>query len=263
MTDLVAGYRPVMDQSVYSQTVLGSSVYLILCLFLIYSFLGVLIEVIFCLVRKRVLESRSGLLYLPLRPIYGIGGVGFAIFPHRFLNEPILVFLWGVVIGTVVEYVAALITEKAFGGVAWDYSDKLLNLQGKICLQYSCCWGLLALLAVYVLNPLVYAFVRLVGGDAEEIVLNVLTVLTLLSAVLTTAALLRIRKQLNALEAGARGEMVTASESAWDRLISRVAPDSVMINTCPRMSLMTEFMEVTGQQRAWIRVPLPPWRPSA
>src|SRR5829696_5031936 len=62
-------------EELYSATVLGFSVYLILWLFVIYSFLGVLVEMIFCLVQEGVLESRVGLLYLPLRPIYGVGGV--------------------------------------------------------------------------------------------------------------------------------------------------------------------------------------------
>jgi len=44
-------------------------------------------------------------------------------------------------------------------GVAWDYSDKLLNLHGRICLQYSCCWGPLAVSVVYVFDPFIDRFV--------------------------------------------------------------------------------------------------------
>jgi hypothetical protein len=47
---------------------------------------------------------------------------------------------------------------------------------------------------------------------------------------------------------------VTASDTVWDRLIARLAPDSVMINSFPRTSLMLEFMELAGERRAWIRV---------
>jgi hypothetical protein len=41
----------------------------------IHPFLGVMVEVIFWHAGNDVLESRLGLLHLPLRPIYGIGGV--------------------------------------------------------------------------------------------------------------------------------------------------------------------------------------------
>ena len=51
--------------------------------------LGVRVEVIFCLVVDGVLESRPGLLHLPLRPVYGIGGVACTLFLHRFTQEPI------------------------------------------------------------------------------------------------------------------------------------------------------------------------------
>jgi hypothetical protein len=59
----------------------------------------------------------------------------------------------------------------------------------------------------------------------------------------------------HSLRARARGEAVSAFDTGWDRLIDRLAPGSVMINTFPRMSLMTEFMELTGEQRVWIQLP--------
>jgi uncharacterized membrane protein len=78
--------------------------------------LGVLVEMIFCLVQEGVLESRVGLLYLSLRPMYGVGGVACTVLLHPFIQEPILIFLWGMVICTVVEYVASFVMEKAFTG---------------------------------------------------------------------------------------------------------------------------------------------------
>ena len=45
--------------------------------------LGVMVEVIFCRVVDGVLESRPGLLRLPLCPVYGIGGVACTLFLHR------------------------------------------------------------------------------------------------------------------------------------------------------------------------------------
>jgi uncharacterized membrane protein len=242
-------------ETLYSARVLGSSIYLILWFFVTYSFLGVLVEMIFCLFQESVLESRLGLLYLPLRPIYGVGGVACTVLLHRFIQEPILIFIWGMLICSVVEYLASFVMEKAFSTVSWDYSDKLLNLHGRICLQYSCYWGLLALLVVYVLDRFLDGFVDLYGAQIGEIVLTVLIVLTLLSVMVTAAALARIRKRVAILKARARGEAVTASDTGWDRLIDRLAPDPVMINTFPRTSLMTEFMELTGEQRAWIQLP--------
>ena len=80
-------------ETLYSATVLGSSIYLILWFFVIYSFLGVFVEMIFFLLREGVLESGLGLLYIPLRPIYGVGGVACTVLLHRFIEEPILIFI--------------------------------------------------------------------------------------------------------------------------------------------------------------------------
>lgn len=74
-------------------------------------------------------------------------------------------------------------------------------------------------------------------------------VLTLVSTVVTLAALARIRRRIAALHAQFRGEAAIG----WDRLIDRLVPEPVMINTFPRMSLATELMELTGQRRAWLR----------
>ena len=47
---------------------------------------------------------------------------------------------------------------------------------------------------------------------------------------------------------------MSLTQSGWNRFLERLVPDPVMINTFPRMSLMTDYMELTGQQRVWLRV---------
>ncbi len=238
----------------YATTILGAPIYLIGWFFLIYGFLGVIVEMVFCLSREGVLESRLGLLYIPLSPIYGIGAVALTQFLFPYFEQPVLLFLMGIVVGTVLEYVASFVMEKLFGTLFWDYSDKPFNVHGRVCLEYSIYWGLLSLLVLYILDPVVLGFVNLFSPAVGQVVLSVLIVLTLASVVLTMASFGRIRRRVNALESKAGGEQVADAESGWDRLIGRLAPDPVMINTFPRMSLMTEYMDLTGQQRAWIRV---------
>jgi len=51
---------------------------------------------------------------------------------------------------------------------------------------------------------------------------------------------------------------VTAT--AWDRVIDRLAPESVFVNTFRRTSLVTQLMELTSAQRDWIRIPARPTR---
>jgi uncharacterized membrane protein len=111
-----------------------------------------------------------------------------------------MLFLLGMLAGSAIEYGTGLLVEKAFGTVAWDYSDKRWNLHVRICLQLSVCWGLLALLVGYVLHPLFSRIMNVLDRHLGETVLTVLIVLTLLAGVLTAAALIRIRKRVAALE---------------------------------------------------------------
>jgi uncharacterized membrane protein len=246
--------------TLYSASVLGSAVYQICWSFLCYSFLGVLIEGIFCLAVEGVLEARVGLLYLPLRPMYGVGGVACSLVLERLLDQPIWVFLYGMLICTVVEYLASVGMEKAFGSLSWDYSEKPLNLHGRICLPYSLCWGLLALLAVYVVEPLLNRFLGQAGHRSGEMILTGLMIVTLVSAVVTLTAWARVRKRVTALKASAEGGEPFRSDHPGSRRIDRLAPDPVMINTFPQMSLMAELMELTGVQRPQLTLPRHPRR---
>lgn len=78
-------------------------------------------------------------------------------------------------------------------------------------------------------------------------------VLFVLSEILTMAAFTRLRHKIEALR---HPDEPTSPPRALDRLIDRLAPDPVVINTFPRMSLVLDYLALTGQQRRWIRVPL-------
>jgi len=246
--------------SLYSTTLLGCSVYQIVWWFVVYSVLGVVVETMFCLVHEGLLESRFGVLFLPLRPLYGVGGAMCTLLLTGLRQEPVLVFGFGMLIASVVEYLASEVMEKVFGTASWDYSDKVLNLHGRICVQYSVGWGLLALLTVYVINPVLSDLVGTVSRRVGEVVLTVLIILTLLSMTITLAALARLRHRVLVLQARSRGETVTWRDTPVDRMIDRLAPDPIMINTFPRASLILRLSELTGTERAWIRLPGHPAR---
>lgn len=237
-----------------SSTVLGTSVYLVLWFFLVYSFLGVVVECLFFLGCEGVLESTTGLLYLPLRPLYGIGGCTFAVLLRPVVAQPTAVFVLGAVLATVVEYLASLLTDRSLGAVSWDYSGKPLNVHGRVCLSYSLCWGGLALVAMYLLDRPLRHLLGPLPRHSGTAVLVALMVLVLASGVVTLAALVRARRRVQHLRAAASGGAATPTGAAWERLVDRLVPDRVLINSFPRMTLTTELGELTGQQRAWMRL---------
>ena len=64
---------------------------------------------------------------------------------QRFKKNNYTLFAAGFVIGSIIEYLVSLIGELIFHIKWWDYSDQILNLNGRICVLFSLFWGLLAI----------------------------------------------------------------------------------------------------------------------
>lgn len=123
----------------------GITLWRIVAYFIIYSVVGFIIETIFGILTKGVLESRKSFLYGPFCSIYGLGAVLMILPLQRFKKNNYTLFAAGFVIGSVIEYLVSLIGELIFHIKWWDYSDQILNLNGRICVLFSLFWGLLAI----------------------------------------------------------------------------------------------------------------------
>ena len=155
-------------------------------LFVLYSFLGFLIEVAFSRVVRAEKKDRKCLYFLPLCPVYGFGAL--AILSLRPLSGGRLfpLFLLGGLAATGVEYLYDLLCEKLFHVRFWDYSSLPLNLGGRVCLLFSFFWGLLALVLVRLVQPGIDVLVSLIPGW-----LTVPAVLFLMLDILFTVLVLR------------------------------------------------------------------------
>jgi uncharacterized membrane protein len=233
-------------------------VYFSLWLFFLYSFAGVVVEAIWCwaVEHKGVVESRAGILYLPFNPLYGLGGVAISLAVVAHFRNPIAVFAIGLVVGTVLEYVTSLVMEKAFHTVFWDYSDKVLNIHGRVCLQYSFYWGLLSLLVLYVFDVLNLLVIREIPRAAGWVIVAVLALATMFSIVMTLAAYVRYDERVRVLRERATGRTAEVRDGLGARIVDRLVPPRLFVNTFPRMSISTEFQELSGIHRRWIR-----WNP--
>ncbi len=241
-----------------SFTDFGDVAYLILWLFIIYSFAGVVVETFYCwaVEHKGIIESRFGILYLPLNPLYGIGGVAVSLLLIDYVSNPLLVFAVGLVVCTALEYVTSLVMEKVFKSVFWDYSDKPLNIHGRVCLQFAIYWGLLSLVLIYVLDVANVIVILQFPRPASEAVLAVLCVLTALSIILTLLAYRRTEQKNRYLTAKKAGQDASLPNPWWGRLVDRLVPDTILINTFPRMSVVTEYQQLTGHYRKTWRLDL-------
>lgn len=144
--------------------------------FLIYSFLGFLLEVLFARVIRNPKRDRKCFYFLPLCPVYGFGAVAILLLPQSVLERPLLLLVLGGTLATAAEYLTGLFYERALNIQFWDYSHLMWNVGGKVCLLFSGLWGLLSLALVYLVQPLVERLVPLIPPEA---VLPALLFLTL------------------------------------------------------------------------------------
>ena len=133
----------------------GFGFYKLFWIFFIGSFLGVVIETLWCIITRGHFESRQGLIYGPFNLVYGFGALLMTLGLHwcEHKNDR-WVFVGGVLIGSVYEYFCSFLQEAMFGTVSWQYDHLPFNLHGRINLLYSIFWGILALLWVKILCPM-------------------------------------------------------------------------------------------------------------
>lgn len=122
--------------------------------FVVYSFLGFLLEVVFIRVTRQEKKDRKCYLFLPLCPVYGLGAVAILALPAWIGKNFLLLWLFGGVTATAVEYAMALFYEKTLGVAFWDYSGLKGNLGGKVCPLFAFFWGGLAVALRWWLHPL-------------------------------------------------------------------------------------------------------------
>jgi uncharacterized membrane protein len=103
----------------------------------------------------------------PWVPVHGIGAFAAYAVLYHLKKYPILVFVLGTLICTLVEYLAALLLEKVFNKKCWDYDSypftRWCNFQKRVALTTSLFFGLVTLAVVYFYWDLCVTLIRFIG----------------------------------------------------------------------------------------------------
>lgn len=153
--------------------IFGVKIWTIMAYFVIYSFLGYIIETLYGLLTKGVLESRKSFLYGPFCGIYGLGAVIIILSLQYFKKNNYTLFLGGYIIGSLIEYFVSLFGELILNVKWWDYSLEPFNINGRICLSYSVFWGILAIYLIKYLNPLIDNLINKVKNKLPKYLLPI------------------------------------------------------------------------------------------
>lgn len=158
-------------------TILGLSIWRILVYFIIYSFAGYVVEMLYAIISKGTLESRQSFLYGPFSGIYGIGAVVMILFLRHFNKNNNRLFIGGFIVGSIVEYTISLFAEIFLNMKWWDYSNMPLNINGRICVYFSIFWGFLAVYFMSYVHPKIDKLIEKIKAKFTMKTLKTLTIL--------------------------------------------------------------------------------------
>ena len=125
-----------------------------------------MLETVFCFILNFSFESRKCLLLSAMCPVYGLGGIAVCALSEPFKNNKLMSFFIGMIAATLIEYVMDIFYKDILGVSFWDYSGRMFNINGRVCLVYSICWGLLSLLLIYKIHPQVWSFTTRIPSGA-------------------------------------------------------------------------------------------------
>ncbi len=147
----------------------------IFLLFLIYSFMGWILEVLDLRIEQGKWVDR-GFLIGPICPIYGVSSILIIALLKRYVNDPFAFFVIACLICAVVEYLTSFLFEKLFKLRWWDYSDKKFNINGRICLGTVAIFGILCTIMMYYINPFFCNLLESIPDNILNIIAAILAV---------------------------------------------------------------------------------------
>ena len=162
---------------------------------MLFSLFGYIAEMTMCLIVDHKLTNR-GFLCGPIIPIYGVGSIFLIFLLELFKNNPYLVFFFGILITTLLEYVTSYLLEKIFHNRWWDYSENKFNLNGRICLLNSSLFGIGALVIIYLANPIFQDFLNQMNHTAVIITAILCFIIFVLDTVYSCIVAYNLRNQI-------------------------------------------------------------------
>lgn len=167
-------------------------VFIYIALFLIYAFLGWLMEVIICFPGNKKFVNR-GYLIGPVCPIYGFGCLLIVSLLSKYKKDPVTLFCMAVIICSILEYFTSYLMEKIFKTRWWDYSNRKFNLNGRICLANLVWFGILGLLMVYFVHPFLINVLQEINPVLLKCVVSILLILFIIDFSVSTKIIYNIK----------------------------------------------------------------------
>ena len=177
-------------------------VHLIL-LFFVYSFAGWCMEVTLKYRQFHRFINR-GFLTGPVLPIYGTGVVMITVVVgglSRYESSVGTTFILSFFICGTVEYLTSYVLEKRFHARWWDYSQKPMNLHGRVWIGNLLLFGAAGVFIMHISNPLIYRVLSHISGRAGKIIAVVLLVVFVADYIVSHFVLKLVKVSVESSEA--------------------------------------------------------------
>ena len=114
-------------------------------------------------------------------------------------NIPLL-FVSGMVLTSVIEYITGYLLEKLFATKWWDYSSRRFNIHGRVCLRNSLMFGALSVVAVRVIDPVIRGGIYALPATVCAVLSIVFGAMMVADLVVTVRTILDINSALKQLQ---------------------------------------------------------------
>ena len=198
--------------------------YRLVMLFLVGCILGCLFETILCYFQRGHFESRRGLIYGPLNPVYGVAVAVICMILKKEKKTPII-FLKGFFYGGVVEYLCSWVQETIFKTTSWNYSEYYFNFDGRTSIYHMIWWGLATLLVVKHLYPQVMKLLDKLKEKYRLGLTIIVTILLLIDILISSFASIRYYERLNDISA----------KNRVDRIMDKYYPNEKLVKIYPNV----------------------------
>lgn len=166
-------------------------------IFFTYSFVGWCAGVIANALRRRKFVN-TGVLNLPLCPIYGIIGIAYGIFLPELKKNLFFLFLGGCVIAFIIIWITGFLLEQIFNRKWWDYSKSRFQFQGYLNLLHLLIFGTLAVVCIRYINPLLCRLTEMIPETVHFVLEITLGVILLIDFICCIAALFQLQHSIRA-----------------------------------------------------------------
>ncbi|MDL2229602.1 putative ABC transporter permease [Treponema sp. OttesenSCG-928-L16] len=189
-------YDPVLSEKL--------NIYKIFWIFFVSGIIGYVLETLFALITRGVLESRQGVIYGPFNQVYGIGAVLMVLGLKPLARKrDSIIFFGSALIGGAFEWVCSYVQEKVFNTVSWEYNESSFSIgsSGRTSLVFMLFWGILGVMLIQFILPRLLHFINRLLKKRGYTISIVLMVLIIIDLGISAAAVLRWSRRQDGLPA--------------------------------------------------------------